>query len=74
MVVTDVVCTVPHAELATTPVAQAAAVVELKGWVTVVVVVDAAVVLGAVTVQGAAGTVFITELTVPDWLDITNLD
>lgn len=65
----------PHAELVATPVTQAAAVAELRGWVTVVVVVAAAaVVVGGVTTQGADGTVFITELTLPDWLDITILD
>lgn len=46
----------------------------LKGWVTVVVVVAAAVVAGGVTTEGAEETVFITELTLPDWLDITILD
>lgn len=52
---------------------------ELRGWVTAVVVVAAAaaaaaVVVGGVTTQGAGGTVFMTELTLPDWLDITILD
>lgn len=48
---------------------------ELKGWVTVVVVVAAAVVVGVgVTTLGAAGTAFMTELTVPEWLDNTILD
>lgn len=53
---------------------QTAAVAELKGWVTVVVVVAAAVVVGGVTTEGAGGTVLITELTPPGWLDITILD
>lgn len=40
------------------------------------VVVAAAVVVvgGGVTTEGAEETVFITELTLPDWLDITILD
>lgn len=52
----------------------AAAVAELTGWVTVVVVVAAAVVVAGVTTEDAEETVFITELTPPDWLDITILD
>lgn len=49
---------------------------ELKGWVTVVVVVAVAVVVVGigVTTEGAGGTVFIAEVTLPDWLDITILD
>lgn len=66
VVVTDVVWPVAHTEPVATP--------ELKGWVTVVVVVAAAVVVVGVTTEGAGGTVFITELTPPDWLDITILD
>lgn len=49
-------------------------VAELRGWVTVVVVVAAAVVVVGVTTEGVGETVFITELTPPDWLDITILD
>lgn len=77
VVVTDVVCAVPHEELTVTTVTQDAAVAELRGWVTVVVVTAAAVVVGGgggVTTEGAGGTVFITVLTLPDWLDITILD
>lgn len=71
-VVTDVVRPLPHAELAAEPAATtpAAAVAELEGWVTVVDADAAAVVVVGLTV----GTVFITELTLPDWLDITILD
>lgn len=47
---------------------------ELKGWVTVVVVVAVAVVVVGVTTEGAGGAVFIAELTLPDWLDITIFD
>lgn len=46
---------------------------ELTGWVTVVVVA-AAVVAVDVTTEDAEETVFITELTLVDWLDITILD
>lgn len=76
VVVTVVIREVAHAEVvATAPVEQAGAVAELKGWVTVVVVVAAAVVVGGgVTALGAAGTAFMTELTVLDWLDNTVLD
>lgn len=48
--------------------------VELTGWVTVVVVVAAAVVVVGVTTEDVEETVFITELTLVDWLDITILD
>lgn len=40
----------------------------------VVVAAAAVVVVGGVTTEGAEGTVLITELTLPDWLDITILD
>lgn len=54
--------------------------VELRGWVIVVVVVAAAaavvvvVVVVGVATEDTEETVFITELTPPDWLDITILD
>lgn len=41
---------------------------------TVVVVVAVAVVVVGVTTEGAGGTVFIAELALPDWLDITIFD
>lgn len=47
---------------------------ELSGWLTVVVVVAAAVVVVGVTTEEAGETVFITELTLLDWVDITILD
>lgn len=72
VVVTAVVWPAPHTELVATPVIQVDAVVELTGWVTVAVVV--AVVVVGVTTEDAEETVFITELTLPDWLDITTLD
>jgi len=71
-VVTDAVGPVPHAVLAATAATQAAAGAELEGWVTAVDVVAAAVVV--VVVVTTAETVFITEFTLADWLDITMLD
>lgn len=52
----------------------AAVEAELRGWVTVVVVVAAAVVVVGVTTEEAGETVFITEFTLLDWVDITILD
>lgn len=49
--------------------------VELRGSVIVVVVAAAAVVVVVgVATEDTEETVFITELTPPDWLDITILD
>lgn len=75
VVVADVVCTVMHAVGVAIPVPHTAVVVaELRGGLTVVVV-GAAVVVGAgVTAGEVEDTVFITELTLLDWLDITILD
>lgn len=60
-----------------TPITQASAVAELRGWVSVVVTVAAAaaaaVVVDGVTTEDAEETVFITELTLAVWLDITIL-
>lgn len=76
VVVTVVTWEVGHAEVvATAPVEQAGVVAELEGWLTAVVVVAVAVVVGGgVTTIGAAETAFMTEFAALDWHDNAVLD
>lgn len=73
--VTAVVWTVPQTDVVAMAVAHTAVVAQLRGWVTVVVIGAAVVVVAGVIAQEADGNrVFITELTLPTWLCVTILD